>query len=176
MVARLLAPDGLHGLVVEILKERERLRCAAGFGGDNVERRRRVELLGVALNGGGVGAVQHVQIKVAVVRAKDFGKGFRGQAGAAHAEQQRVGVARLAHIVHQLVDAAELLVHALGNIQPAQPVADLVGIGLPHRVVAIPDALHDLVVRQLLHALIHGGQQTFEFSGHVQHVSSSQDF
>ncbi len=99
----------------------------------------------------GIGAVQDRQIEIAVPNAKGLAEDLRGPAGAAHAEQESVRVARLPDVVGQRLQAGNVLLHRTGDVQPAQPIGDLLHRGLRHPDggIVLPDAVEDVVSRHL---------------------------
>src|SRR5690606_5164475 len=159
--------NSLNRTVVEILEKREGFDRAAGFGGHDIQRLRRVVRFIRVQDSAGVGAVEYTQIEVAFCCAEGFGKHLRREAGTAHAEQQRMSVTIGAHRIHQPFDRADRtprprLIHRLirnrpygiiaiqflhdfSDIQPAEAIADLSRVGTPHCMIALPDAPDDVL-------------------------------
>ena len=106
----------------EISEQNIRLGGAAGLARNDDERRSE-------FHGGfggedlrGIGRVENAQMREAGLRPKDFGQHLRSQARPAHAEQQRIGEARLPHILCERLIFAELLGRLLEDRQPANPL------------------------------------------------------
>ena len=170
------AAQGQARLGITMLEERARLYRAAGLGGDDVERTRRIQVLRFRPDGIGVRAVQHRQRQSAGLLTPKRAEKLRRKAGAAHTKQQHVGVAISAHIVHQAADAADTAPgttqiqvsadrvrhirsvgrqHVLRAIQPAEAIGDFRRVGPPHCVIATPDAPHDVGRGHLDQGFVH---------------------
>ena len=90
--------------------------------------------------------VEHVQADRAV--AERAAEHLRPEAGAAHAEQHRVGDARVAHLGRERAQVVGLGRQPLGDVEPAEPVGQLRrALGRPQGPVAIPETADDLFVR-----------------------------
>ena len=151
-----LGSQGLSRPVVEVLEEGQGLHRAARLGGDDEQRTGRIEPLGVGQDRPGIGAVQHGQVEgLGDLAAKDLAEDLGRQAGAAHAQQQDVGVSLGPHRLRQGIQAVGLRSHRFGDVQPAQPVGDLGGLWLPHGMVVGPDAGHDPVLDHLFQGGVH---------------------
>ena len=123
---------------VEVAASLER---RARLGGDEEERARRVERVGRAADGRGMGRVQDLQV-VALERAPEH---LGREARPAHAEKDdRVELAHGAG--GELLELGHALAHAKRLVEPAEP-AVLVAPG-PERGVASPEALDQLGGRE----------------------------
>ena len=122
----------------EILLEDVGLERAAGLAGDDEERLGEIDL---ALDGAdlrGIGGVEHMQLGESGNRAEGHAHDFGAEAGAAHAQEQRVFETAGAHLrgdVLEVLDVGDLVVD---DSQPADPLG-LVGAA-PQRGVAAPQA------------------------------------
>ncbi len=169
--------------VVEELEEGEGLGRAARLGGDDEQGAGQIEPLRVGQHSARVGAVEHGQVQTPLLDAEGPAEDVGSQAGAAHPQQQRVGVAPGAHVVDQPLQAGDVLEHGLSDVQPAQPVGDLRGLRLPDGVVVGPDAGHHpvlphfgqrsvdrgLVRPQAGRLVLPSGQQPVAFLGDGRH-------
>ena len=90
-----------------------------------------------------MGRVEHVQADPAI--AERAAQHLRAEAGAAHAQQDRV---RDAGVLDLRAEGAEIVAlggQALRDVQPAEPVRELRrALRGPQRAVALPQAAHDL--------------------------------
>ena len=76
----------------------------------------------------GIGGVQNVQFRVACDFAERHAQNFRTQAGAAHAQQQRVLEAGLFYVGGNVLQRGNVGELFLGDSQPAQPLV-FIGAG-----------------------------------------------
>ena len=129
------------GPVPEEVEVAARLERRARLGGDEEERARRVERVGRAADGRGMGRVQDLQV-VALERAPEH---LGREARPAHPEKDdRVELAHGAG--GELLELCHALAHAKRLVEPAEP-AVLVVAG-PERGVASPEALDQLGGRE----------------------------
>ena len=94
-----------------------------------------------------LGAVRwcHQQLRPALLRAECSAQNFRAQTGAAHAQHYGVFVSSLADLLRKGLQVGRMLVHQIGNVQPAQRVLDdglVCRLALPQRRIALPDAAY----------------------------------
>ena len=138
----------------EVGQQRVRLERPARLGGDDEQRRRRVDEVGDRLDLERLGRVEHVQPQRAgrgrVGAAEDLG----GEARPAHAEQDRVRQPVRAHAGDERLDRRQVLEQLVGDRQPAEPVLELGCPGRrPQRAVLAPHAARDVLLGGRVHAV-----------------------
>ena len=114
---------------------------AAPLGRDEEQRARKIQPALAGQHGLGRGRVQHVERQAAVRPAQRAGEHLRGQAGAAHAQQDRARQAALSRARREVGDLLKPRAHPCWSVKPAQAVGDLLGRGRPQRVVVAPEAV-----------------------------------
>jgi len=136
-----------------MLEERERFHRAARLGRHDEQRPAQVAFPRPGGYRARIGAVQHVQPQPAIA-AQRQAEDLRRQAGAAHAQQQGLGVSGSADFRREGGDVRQLRAHGLRQVQPAQAVGDLSRVRLPDGVVMGPDAGHHPRIAQLRQRLL----------------------
>ena len=143
--------------VPEIVVMRERLQRRARFGSDQKHRSFHVDLL---LEGGDrrrVGGVHHMNRQRAGWGLEGAGKHFGRQAAAPHTEDDRMAKALLVQLLRQRLQLRNPLLHPVGHLQPAEPVADLFldgAVRFPERCVLLLDATDHRVLLELAKSLL----------------------
>ena len=106
---------------------RQRLGRLAGLRRDDEERLAELDLAPHREDRRRVGGVQHVHLRVAFRSAKGVAQHVRPKAGAAHPEQDHVGVDPA--VERQLTKFGRVLEHLFADAQPTQTVANLLALG-----------------------------------------------
>jgi hypothetical protein len=130
-------------------QERERLGGRAGLARDDPQRLERVQVVDHHADGRGIGGVEDPQVRVVVRRPERPVEHVRGEAGAAHAHDDRGVEARLANPVAEALERGGLEGEVLGRVQPAEPVRDGRGgvrIVRPERGVAVEQPIGPALV------------------------------
>ncbi len=111
-------------------EQRQRLDRAAGLRGDEEQGVALADRLMVQrrldrLNPGGVGRVEHVQLRPARTPRERAAQHLGGERGATHAQQHDMLESGVARLGREQLERAQLRELPLGDRQPAQAVADL---------------------------------------------------
>ena len=136
-------------LLVEVREVRERLGRLARLGGDDEKRCRELDLRAHTEDRRGIGRVEDVQLRVSFDGAERVAQHVGTQARSTHAEQDHVG--ELATLHGEVAQLAPLLEHLVRDVEPAQPVADLLPLGrisAPEGRVLGPQAPRRIVLLQ----------------------------
>ncbi len=124
-------------------QERQCLGRAARLGGDDTQRPRRIERLFIGGHRGGVGGIEDVDVEALVRVGIGPGQDLRRERGAAHAADQRVGVALAHDLRSECGQLRNLILEERWRIQPAEALGDFrrnaVIVG-PEARIAGPDA------------------------------------
>ena len=130
---------GAHRLLeagLEVPVEAHRLQRRSGLAGNDKERGSEVDLALDPADGLRVGAVQNEQSGPALPRAERTASHLRGQAAAAHSEQDDRARSFISHLGGEVDEIRGSLGEELDGVEPAKPSADLSG-GL--RLPGAPD-------------------------------------
>ena len=131
----------------ERLVHRHRLDRPARLARHDRDRLAQVELVEVLLDLFGVRRVQHVQREAGVGLPEGEPEHLGRKARSTHAEHDGVGVALVEELVSESLVLRELLLRALRDVQPAEPVGDLRrALRCPQRPVLAPDAADHILV------------------------------
>src|SRR5579885_3596567 len=158
-----IGSDQAADFIIEVFELRQRFQRLARFRGDDEEGGIQIDLPLHRENRIRVGGVEDEEFQVAGCVTEGEAQHFRAEAAAAHAEQHGALVACLPHPVDETADFVALLLHQVGDRQPAQALADgrlRLRFGFPERGVPIPDALSRVLPRQLLQPALNDGLET----------------
>src|SRR5688572_9339216 len=86
-----------------------------------------------------VSTVENRECQWVVERAKKVSKHGWREAGATHAQQERMGIAVAVYVVGKLAEISQFASHAVDTLQPSQAVVDLGGFRFPDGVIPIPE-------------------------------------
>ncbi len=132
--------------VVEELEEGERFSGPSRFAGDEKEGVGHVNTIRDIVHGGGMSAIENGQGWVAGCVAKSGHVDFRCQTAPPHPKQNNVSEPLLSDPIGKIVQGIQLVVHHLGDGQPAEAIYQLRGQGgllwvrHPYGGVFSPDA------------------------------------
>ena len=138
MLAGALAPPQGGDALEEVVHQNVRLERAAGFRRHDHQRLAQIERRFGRRNLRRIGAVEHVKLRPSRLAPECLGENFRREARAAHAEEQRVGIALPLHMCGKIFELGDAVKLGVDDAQPAEP---LVFVGArPQRRVARPES------------------------------------
>jgi hypothetical protein len=140
--------------VEKIFHENVGFQSAAGFGGDDEQRRAEIDRPFERLDLFGIGAVQHVEARPTRLLSEGLAEHFRPQARPSHPQQDNVGEPALLHLLSKVEQPLNIGQLPLHGVQPADPLV-LVPPG-PKRIVAGPKPPNESFLPPDLHFLIEG--------------------
>ena len=140
--------------VVKIFHENVGFQGAAGFGGDDEQRRAEIDRPFERPDLFGIGAVQHVEARPTRLPSEGLAEHFRPQARPSHPQQDNVGEPALLHLLSKVEQPLNIGQLSLHSVQPADPLV-LVPLG-PKRIVAGPKPPNESLLAPDLHFLTEG--------------------
>ena len=152
VLTRHVAFDPLHA-IVEIALKHLRLGGVARLRRDDEERLADIDLLLQVAYGRGHGGVEDVELRITIFLGEGAAKHLGTQTRSAHAQHYGIFELGLANFLRERDQFGNMRLHGLGNLEPAQRVADdllVLGIVLPHRGVLLPHAGDDLLLVEIL--------------------------
>ena len=154
VLARRVALDSLDA-VVEVAVEHLRLSRGARLRRHDEQSLADADFLLEVANRRRHRGVENVELGIAILLAEGAGQHFGAQAGAAHAEHDRKLEPGFADFVRKRDQFADVRLHGLGDLQPAQRVADdllVLGVTLPQRGVLLPHACDEVLLSRVFSA------------------------
>src|SRR5579862_973834 len=151
--------DGLFYACKKVLFEDIGFQRAAGFAGNDTEGFLEVELFLQRFNLNGIGGIQNVQFGEARDFAESHAQNFGAEAGAAHAEQEKMLEPGFFYVGGELLEGCEFRKLLVGDGEPAEPVV-FIGVA-PERGVFLPEPRDLVVASPVLQRGIDGGMELF---------------
>ena len=118
ILACLFASDFFQ-LSIEVLEERIRFCCGAGFTGHDKEGLTHIGPRTHCGNGGRVGAVQDCQVKKASPNPERLPTDLRTKAASTHPQEKRMREPSISKFVNERANFCEMILHEIGSRQPA---------------------------------------------------------
>ena len=117
---------------------------------------------GGSADGLGIRPGEYGEVEVSRSDTEETTEDLRRQRRTTHTQQQGVGHAVSTKVIHDVVDALQLGQHGRWTIHPAKAIANLGGVRLPDRVIALDDSLRHQLVAQGIPRHFHIGGERAE--------------
>ncbi len=133
---------GLHALE-KVLLVNVGLERASRLARNDANRALEVHFRFDGLDLRGIGGIENVQFGKTLDLSKGHAQNFRTEAGAAHAQQERILEARLLHVLGDLLQRVNVGELFFGDGEPAEPI--ILVRAAPERSILLPEARNFII-------------------------------